>query len=122
MTTQEFHERLKQIAKKRNITIKDLEINVGLPTGTISNWKKFFPAADTLGKVSVGLGTSVDYLLGLTECDLPPYVVEDKISAIILNSLNGKELTIDSALAVATIIDTIEKLQKSLTRECNLQF
>lgn len=114
MTSSDFHARLKDLAKKRNIKIKELEISVGLPTGTISNWKRFFPAADTLGKVSVGLSTSVDYLLGLTECDLPTQAIDTKATAIILNALIGKDLTVNSAIAVASIIETIEELQNSL--------
>lgn len=60
-------ERIKTIAHKRSMTIKDLSIKAGIGPKTISNWRDRNPQTETLQKVADVLGASVDYLLGNTD-------------------------------------------------------
>ncbi|WP_424571912.1 helix-turn-helix domain-containing protein [Weissella soli] len=60
-------ERIKMIAHKRSMTIKDLSIKAGIGPKTISNWRDRNPQTETLQKVADVLGVSVDYLLGNTD-------------------------------------------------------
>lgn len=60
-------ERIKIIAHKRSMTIKDLSIKAGIGPKTISNWRDRNPQTETLQKVADVLGVSVDYLLGNTD-------------------------------------------------------
>lgn len=60
-------ERIKTIAYKRSMTIKDLSIKAGIGPKTISNWRDRNPQTETLQKVADVLGVSVDYLLGNTD-------------------------------------------------------
>lgn len=60
-------ERIKTIAHKRSMTIKDLSIKAGIGPKTISNWRDRNPQTETLQKVADVLGVSVDYLLGNTD-------------------------------------------------------
>ena len=60
-------ERIKRIAYKRSMTIKDLSIKAGVGPKTISNWRDRNPQTETLQKVADVLGVSVDYLLGNTD-------------------------------------------------------
>lgn len=60
-------ERIKEIAKIRNISIKQLLIDVGLGFNTMSNMKTSMPKADNLAKIADYLNCSVDYLLGRTD-------------------------------------------------------
>ena len=60
-------ERIKRIAYKRSMTIKDLSIKAGIGPKTVSNWHDRNPQTETLQKVADVLGVSVDYLLGNTD-------------------------------------------------------
>lgn len=94
--------------------LKDVEIKAGMTPGTIKNWKSFFPPANVLGKVAIVLRTSVDYLLGATDCTLPIHTIYNPATTIILKTLEGKDLTVDSAMAVKSSIEAIAKLQDTL--------
>jgi len=60
-------ERIKYLAKERQITIKQLLEDVGLGFNTMSNMKTSVPKADNLAKIADRLDCSVDYLLGRTD-------------------------------------------------------
>lgn len=60
-------ERIKIIAKTRNISIKQLMEDTGLGLNTMANLKTSMPKADNLAKIADRLNCSVDYLLGRTE-------------------------------------------------------
>lgn len=60
-------ERIKIIAKARNISIKQLMEEVGLGFNTMANMKTSMPKSDNLAKIADRLNCSVDYLLGRTD-------------------------------------------------------
>lgn len=98
-------ERIKMIAHKRSMTIKDLSIKAGIGPKTISNWRDRNPQTETLQKVADVLGVSVDYLLGNTD-DMHankdkdmPVDLEETLSKLGPSvSFGGKELTDDQKL------------------------
>ncbi|EIA7070076.1 helix-turn-helix transcriptional regulator [Listeria monocytogenes] len=59
-------ERIKELCKKRSISVKMLEENLNFPSNTIYQWKKRTPGVDKLQKVADYFNVSVDYLLGRT--------------------------------------------------------
>lgn len=59
-------ERIKELAKARNISVKQLLSDVGLGFNTMANMKTSMPKADNLAKIADYLDCSVDYLLGRT--------------------------------------------------------
>lgn len=60
-------ERIKDLAKRRKISVKQLLEDVGLGFNTMSNMKTSMPKADNLAKIADYLDCSVDYLLGRTD-------------------------------------------------------
>lgn len=60
-------ERIKELSKKRNISVKQMLLDVGLGFNTMSNMKTSMPKADNLAKIADYLDCSVDYLLGRTD-------------------------------------------------------
>ncbi len=60
-------ERIKGLAKQRNITIKRLLADVGLGFNTMSNMRNSMPKADNLARIADYFDCSVDYLLGRTD-------------------------------------------------------
>ena len=60
-------ERIKQMAKTKNVSVKKLLIDIGMGFNTMSNMKTSMPKADNLAKIADYLDCSVDYLLGRTD-------------------------------------------------------
>jgi len=59
--------RIKDLAKKRGVSVRKLLECVGLGFNTMSNMKTSMPKADNLAKIADYLDCSVDYLLGRTD-------------------------------------------------------
>ena len=62
-------DRIKIIAKSKDISVTQLLLNVGLGFNTMSNMKTSMPKADNLAKIADYLNVSVDYLLGRTDIE-----------------------------------------------------
>lgn len=60
-------ERIKILAKEKNISVKKLLDDVGLGVNTMSNMKTSMPKSDNLASIADYLDCSVDYLLGRTD-------------------------------------------------------
>lgn len=75
-------ERVKKLAKKNKITLKEINDRAGLGKNTIYNWKKKRPGGDALEAVASVLHTSMDYLKGITDNPAP---IDKKASAIPLD-------------------------------------
>lgn len=58
-------DRVKQLSKEKNISLKEVNKKAGLGTGSIYSWKNSTPSIDNLIKVAKVLKTSLDDLLGL---------------------------------------------------------
>jgi len=86
---QDIATKIKLIAKKKEITIKQLLEDIGLGFNTMSNMKTSVPKADNLAKIADYLDCSVDYLLGRT--DEPNGQVANTYSGSIAgNTFTGK--------------------------------
>lgn len=59
--------RIKDMAKTRGITVKQLLEGAGLGYNMMTMMRTSMPKADNLAKLADGLDCSVDYLLGRTD-------------------------------------------------------
>lgn len=64
-------DRIRTLANQHDMSLPNLESELGLGNGTISRWKNSSPNTDKLSKVADYFNVSVDYLLGreLTDKD-----------------------------------------------------
>lgn len=60
-------ERIKYIAKQRNVAVKKVLEDTELGRNMMSNLKTSFPQSDSIAKIADYLDCSVDYLLGRTD-------------------------------------------------------
>lgn len=60
-------ERIKKLAKDRDVSIYQLEEEINIGRNTIYQWNKRTPSSDKLEAVANYFNVSVDYLLGRTE-------------------------------------------------------
>lgn len=60
-------ERIKELAKKKKMTLVEVNDKAGLGTRTIYHWNKTQPSNAKLASVARVLGTTTDYLNGLTD-------------------------------------------------------
>jgi transcriptional regulator with XRE-family HTH domain len=67
-------ERIQELAKKRDITLKELSLELGFSKNYLYSLKKQAPSADKLSKIADYFGVSTDYLLGRSndKYDLSP--------------------------------------------------
>lgn len=61
------YERIKELAKEKKISIRQLEMNFGYSNGYIGSWKRQTPNSLELARIADYFGVSVDYLLGRDE-------------------------------------------------------
>lgn len=71
LTQQQKFERIKQLAKKRQMTLTEINDKSGLGTNSIYHWRTKKPSTDSLSKVAKVLNVSTDYLLGNTDEMMP---------------------------------------------------
>lgn len=67
MTPFEMFERIKKLAKKRGLTLVEVNDKAGLGTRSIYHWKKAKPSTNNLKSVADVLNTTTDYLNGITD-------------------------------------------------------
>ena len=58
-----MYDRIRTLCDKNNISVAQLEKEMGLGNGTIGKWKSCAPRADVLLAIAERLGTTVKYLL-----------------------------------------------------------
>lgn len=58
-----MYQKIKELCKKKKISVFQLEKDLGLSVGSDSKWDKSIPRGDTLVKVANYLGVSVDSLI-----------------------------------------------------------
>lgn len=59
--------RIKEVAKKQNMSLIDVALKAGIAENSIYGWTQKTPKSDTLSKVADVLHVSTDYLLGRTD-------------------------------------------------------
>ena len=57
-------DRIRALANQRDMSLPQLEVELGLGNGTISRWKTSSPNTDKLQKIADYFKVSMDYLLG----------------------------------------------------------
>ncbi|RPA65068.1 XRE family transcriptional regulator [Aerococcus agrisoli] len=72
-------DRVKELSKKRDMRVADLEDALGFGRNTIYQWNKRTPGSDKLEKVAEYFNVSTDYLLGRT--DNPKVNTDDTLLA-----------------------------------------
>lgn len=60
-------ERIKELSRKRGLSLQEISKKAGLGINTIYKWKYYDPKGSDLAKVAKILRTSTDYLLGLID-------------------------------------------------------
>jgi len=58
-----IYENIKEIANRKGLSIRQLEIDAGMSSGSIRKWKNSSPSVDNLVKVSKTLNVSLNRLL-----------------------------------------------------------
>ncbi len=85
-------ERIKEIAKKRGLTLAQLNDKAGLGTNSIYHWKNKQPSAENLNKVAKVLDVSSDYLISGEE-GTPNNKTADLADDDVLFTYKGKPLS-----------------------------
>ena len=104
-----IYDRVKELAKSRNISIRELEKRLGFGNGTISKWIDS-GSIEKVSKVANYFHVSIDYLLGKEE---PQQIdigkqTEDLLDAINMNNVQffGTPMTDEDREAFASTIET----------------
>lgn len=75
-----LYEKIKLLAKEKNISIRKLEEDLGYGNGTIRRWETTSPGFDKVEKVADYFGVTVEYLRGKeVEQTLPKNLDLDEI-------------------------------------------
>jgi transcriptional regulator with XRE-family HTH domain len=80
-------DRVKEISKKRGLSLAQLNEKAGFKQNVIYSWKTKTPSIDKVESVAKVLGVSVDYLLGKTEKEEPMNDTRDMEVEEALNSV-----------------------------------
>ena len=59
-------EKIKELAKERGVSIRQIEEKLGFGNGTLNRWRTIMPSIDKVQKVSDYFNVSIDYLLDLS--------------------------------------------------------
>lgn len=82
-------DRVKEISKKRGLSLAQLNEKAGFKQNVIYSWKTKTPSIDKVESVAKVLGVSVDYLLGKTEKEEPMNNTRDMEVEEALNSMRS---------------------------------
>lgn len=103
-------ERVKELCKKRGISISELENRIGFGKNSIYKWKTQSPKIETLQKVADYFNVSTDYLLGRTDdpnAGVAPeerkLTVEEALASVM--SSDGKPLTDNDREILSAMIE-----------------
>lgn len=80
-------DRVKEISKKRGLSLAQLNEKAGFKQNVIYSWKTKTPSIDKVESVAKVLGVSMDYLLGKTEIEEPMNNTRDMEVEEALNSV-----------------------------------
>jgi transcriptional regulator with XRE-family HTH domain len=106
--------RLKDLRRYKNITQEELAKSLNYKKATICNWEtgQNTPNYETLKALCLSLGTSADFLIGLTDehapnvynQELPVELRDKKISEVdIIRHLNIEDMTLQEILDAITM-------------------
>lgn len=104
------YEIIKELAKERKISIRQLEKVFGYSNGYIGSWKRQNPNSTELARLADYFGVSVDYLLGresLSEDDIPDLADDSAIFAF-----DGKPVSDEERAFLKSVIESYRKNKK----------
>lgn len=84
------YEIIKELAKEKKISIRQLEMNFGYSNGYLAKWKNNTPNSDELSRIADFFNVSVDYLLGR---ETPSKETELRKALENVLSFDGEEMT-----------------------------
>lgn len=124
-------ERIKELAKKRGVSLKKVATDLGFGENTIYKWKTQSPKGEYLEKVADYFDVTVDYLLGRT--DTPQFTRKDErdVQKILeemtegLNNKNelaflkngGEEIDEDDAELLRASLENVIRQSKLLAKQ-----
>lgn len=103
------YEIIKDLAKEKGISIRQLEINFGYSNGYIGSWKRQTPNSNELSRIADYFDVSVDYLLGRENKNISKRVDLSEDDTVF--SFDGKEIskeTMRKAIAIAKALEENE--------------
>lgn len=100
-------DKIKELAKRRSITISMLEDEINIPRNTIYQWKKRVPSLERLQLVADYFNVSTDYLLG-REVETTDKVVE-LTEKDVRFSFDGEEVSDEVMRAAIALIETMSR-------------
>ena len=102
----EVADRIRLLAKAKNISVSTMFSEIGLGKNTLMNFKTSMPKADNIAKIADYLDVSVDYLLGRT--DNP-----NTINGITTGDVKGINVKGDTSVKINTTVskDTAELME-----------
>lgn len=107
----DLYEKIKELAKQKHISIKQLEETLKMGNGTIRRWDKNSPSVEKVQQVADFFNVSIYYLLGKEELkvykepiDLADLVDESKVNWDDWVSFDGKPLNDDVKTALKVIL------------------
>lgn len=107
--------RIKEIAKNRDIVLRQMLEEIGLSKGTMDNLRTSMPKADNLAKIADYLDVSMDYLMGRT--DEPD--IKNNSNIIRINSGNSSHISDISNVKISQVssedIAEISEMLKDLS-------
>jgi transcriptional regulator with XRE-family HTH domain len=113
-----FSKRLKQLRKKRKLTMQEIADYVGVAKSTYAGYESGYrqPTIESIQTISRKLHTSADYLLGLTEYPEPPTELNHNAKEY----LNYEQLHWDGVPLEKDDLDLIRNLLERVLRDRNL--
>lgn len=110
------YDRVRSLAKEKNISLIQLCEEIGVSKNTINNWKNKYPNTDSLIAVATFFQVSADYLLGLTDHrqplpesqNLPPNMLD------LLHYLSQSNFSNHQAAAILHTIQDMLAFQEDL--------
>lgn len=103
------YEIIKELAKEKGLSIRQLEMNFGYSNGYLGSWKRQTPNSIELARLADYFDVSVDYLLGRKEKETPKHVDLSEDDTVF--SFDGKEIskeTMRKAIAIAKALEENE--------------
>ncbi|EMF0307661.1 helix-turn-helix domain-containing protein [Enterococcus hirae] len=103
------YEIIKELAKEKGLSIRQLEMNFGYSNGYLGSWKRQTPNSIELARLADYFDVSVDYLLGREERETPKHVDLSEDDTVF--SFDGKEIskeTMRKAIAIAKALEENE--------------
>ena len=110
--SQNVAERIKELAQKKNISVKQVLSDIGLGFNTMSNMKTSMPKSDNLAKIADYLDCSVDYLLGRVDTPDGTYSINNNtnINGTQNNVINGNATVPDKDTLTEQFMQKFEQL------------